>query len=234
MTMARKLLVDVSVTRFYHCISRCVRKAFLCGEGCEHRKQWLEDRLELLAENFAVSVCGFSLMDHHLHVLVRLDPGVADGWSDEEVVRRWIALYPPRTLDVDDLDTVRMWVEHERQDAKKVAAYRQRLQDLGWFMKSLKEPLARLANKEDDCNLLLVDYTSRVVRNGTARVSAEVAGILERLNTSVEFWSDHIQAMFDKQRILGSYFSTTRERLRTLAAERGVHHLDNAVSLADR
>ena len=65
MTMARKLLVDVSVTRFYHCISRCVRKAFLCGEGCEHRKQWLEDRLELLAENFAVSVCGFSLMDNH-------------------------------------------------------------------------------------------------------------------------------------------------------------------------
>ena len=136
-----------------------------------------EDRLELLAENFAVSVCGFSLMDNHLHVLVRLDPGVADGWSDEEVVRRWIAVYPPRTLDVDDLDTVRMWVEHERQDAKKVAAYRQRLQDLGWFMKSLKEPLARLANKEDDCNLLLVDYTSRVVRNGKARVSAEVAGI---------------------------------------------------------
>ena len=173
-------------------------------------------------------------MDNHLHVLVRLDPGVADGWSDEEVVRRWIAVYPPRTLDVDDADTVRMWVEHEGQDAKKVAAYRQRLQDLGWFMKSLKEPLARLANKDDDCNLLLVDYTSRVVRNGKARVSAEVAGILERLNTSAEFWSDPIRALFDKQRILGSYFSTTRERLRTLAAERGVHHLDNAVSLADR
>ena len=47
MTMVRKLLVDVNVTRFYHCISRCVRKAFLCGEGCEHRRQWLEDRLEL-------------------------------------------------------------------------------------------------------------------------------------------------------------------------------------------
>src|SRR3990167_4073975 len=230
--MARKLLVDVSVTRFYRCISRCGRNVFLCGEGCEHRKQWLEDRLELLAENFAVSVCGFSLMDNHLHVLVRLDPGVADGWSDEAVVRRWIAVYPPRTLDVDDPDTVRMWVEHEGQDAKKVAAYRQRLQDLGWFMKSLKEPLARLANKDDDCNLLLVDYTSRVVRNGKARVSPEVAGIMERLNTSAEFWSDHIRALFDKQRILGSYFSATRERLRTLAVERGVHHLDNAVSLA--
>jgi hypothetical protein len=32
-----------------------------------------------------------------------------------------------------------------------VARYRARLQDLGWFMKALKEPLARMANKEDDC-----------------------------------------------------------------------------------
>ena len=28
-------------------------------------------------------------MDNHLHLLVRLDPEVAKGWSDEEVVRRW-------------------------------------------------------------------------------------------------------------------------------------------------
>jgi hypothetical protein len=28
-------------------------------------------------------------MDNHLHVLVRLDPDVAKGWSDEQVVRRW-------------------------------------------------------------------------------------------------------------------------------------------------
>ena len=55
MTVARSQLVDVGVTRYYHCISRCVRRAFLCGEGFEHRKQWIEDRLELLARWFAVS-----------------------------------------------------------------------------------------------------------------------------------------------------------------------------------
>jgi len=84
MTVARSQLVDVEVSRYYHCISRCVRRAFLCGEGYEHRKQWIEDRLELLAGNFAVSVCGFGVMDNHLHVLVRLDPGMADQWTDEE------------------------------------------------------------------------------------------------------------------------------------------------------
>ena len=151
MTIARSQLVDLEVTRYYHCISRCVRRAFLCGEGYEHRKQWIEDRLQLLAQNFAVSICGFSVMDNHLHVLVRLDPGVADSWSDEEVVRRWIAVYPPRTLDFQDPKLVQLWVNHQLKDPAKVAQYRQRLQELGWLMKALKEPLARMANQEDDC-----------------------------------------------------------------------------------
>jgi hypothetical protein len=33
MAIARSKLVDVSVARWYHCLSRCVRKAFLLGEG---------------------------------------------------------------------------------------------------------------------------------------------------------------------------------------------------------
>ena len=108
MTVARSLLVDPELTRYYHCISRCVRRAFLCGEGYQHRKQWIEDRLQLLAQNFALSVCGFSVMDNHLHLLVRLDGAVADQWSDEEVVRRWMAIYPPRQLDRDDPDLVQV------------------------------------------------------------------------------------------------------------------------------
>src|SRR5271165_4542933 len=96
MAMARAHLVDVSVTRWYHCITRCVRRAFLLGEGPFDRRVWIERRLQELAEIFAVSVAGFSVLDNHLHVLVRLDPDVAKGWSDEEVVRRWGRLFPPR------------------------------------------------------------------------------------------------------------------------------------------
>jgi hypothetical protein len=77
-------------------VTRCVRRAFLLGEGTDDRKGWIEGRLEELAKIFAVSVAGFSVMDNHLHVLVRLDPDVAGSWPDEDVVRRWGRLFPPR------------------------------------------------------------------------------------------------------------------------------------------
>jgi hypothetical protein len=44
MTMARAQLGDVSVTRWYHCITRCVRRAFLLAEGPLDRKEWIELR----------------------------------------------------------------------------------------------------------------------------------------------------------------------------------------------
>ena len=150
MTMARAHLVDPTVTRWYHCVTRCVRRAFLLSEGPINRREWIERRLEELAEIFAVAVGGFSVMDNHLHVLVRLDPDVADGWSDEEVVRRWGRLFPPRDRSRQPLPVSKAWVEWRLKDLAWVAMARSRLQSLSWFMKCLKEPLARLANRQDE------------------------------------------------------------------------------------
>jgi REP element-mobilizing transposase RayT len=105
--------------------------------------------LQELAEIFAVSVGGFSVMDNHLHVLVRLDPDVAPGWSDEDVVRRWGRLFPPRDKSRQPIAVSKAWVQWRLEDAKWVATARQRLQSLSWFMKCLKEPLSRLANRQD-------------------------------------------------------------------------------------
>ena len=85
MAIARAKLVDLTVTRWYHCVSRCVRKAFLLGEGEHSRQEWLENRLEELAEIFAVAVGGFAVMHNHLHVLLRLESrrnwlGSSSGW----------------------------------------------------------------------------------------------------------------------------------------------------------
>ena len=52
MTTARKMIVDPGVTSFYHCISRCVRRAFLCGEEHAHRKQKEEKRTGILLDDF--------------------------------------------------------------------------------------------------------------------------------------------------------------------------------------
>jgi hypothetical protein len=150
MTMARAHLVDVSMTRWYHCITRCVRRALLLGEGPLDRKEWIDRRLEELAGIFAISVGGFSVMDNHLHLLLRLDPEIAGGWTDEEVVRRWGRLYPPRDKSRQPLPVSKAWVDWRLQDVAWVAKARQRLQNLSWFMKCLKEPLARLANQQDE------------------------------------------------------------------------------------
>jgi REP element-mobilizing transposase RayT len=126
-----------------------VRRAFLLGEGEHDRKGWIERRLEELAEIFAVAVGGFSVLDNHLHVLLRLDPDIAAAWSDEEVVRRWGRLFPPRDRTRRAVPVSDDWVQSRLKDVASVAKARERLQSLSWFMKCLKEPLARLANREE-------------------------------------------------------------------------------------
>ena len=121
MTIARAHLVDPSVTRWYHCVTRCVRRAFLLGEGMHDRKSWIEHRLEELAEIFAVAVAGFAILDNHLHLLVRLDPEVARGWSDEDVVRRWGRLFPPRDKARQVAPVSDEWVQARLKDARWVA-----------------------------------------------------------------------------------------------------------------
>ena len=344
MTVARAHLVDPSVTRWYHCVTRCVRRAFLLGEeGCD-RKGWIERRLEELAEIFAVAVAGFAILDNHLHLLVRLDPDVAKGWSDEEVVRRWGRLFPPRDKTRQAVAVSDEWVQERLKDVAWVATARQRLQSLSWFMKCLKEPLSRLANRQEqtrgaffegrfksvailddesllatcayiDLNpvaagiakspeasphtsikqrvehvqeqgrtedlkaaeagsvagstaaagleeglwlcpvedrrrldsaregmiegfslgnyLLLVEYTGRLFRDGKAAISAELAGIFERLGSDAESWQARLQKLA-AGRLLGRFFAASRALLRETATRLGVHHLANLGGCAAR
>jgi REP element-mobilizing transposase RayT len=149
MPTPRKLLVDPLVTRLYHCISRCVRHAHLCGDGNEHRKDWIEQRLEQLASIFAIEVCGYSVLDSHLHVVVQLDPDRAKSWTDQEILERWTKLYPGGAGLANVPDNPEEIVISTPDDQPRAERLRSRLASLSWFMKCLKEPLARRANKED-------------------------------------------------------------------------------------
>jgi len=112
-------------------------------------KQWIDDRLRELADIFAVSVGGFATLDNHLHLLVRLDQSAAEAWSDDEVARRWGRLFPPRDKQRRPLPVLDAWVQSRLQDQAWTARTGKRLVSLNWFMKCLKEPLARMANRQE-------------------------------------------------------------------------------------
>ncbi|AVP97408.1 hypothetical protein C7S18_09470 [Ahniella affigens] len=91
---ARERTVPTNCSGYYHCVSRCVRRAWLCGydkvndKNHDYRRQWVEDRLMALAEAYSVSIYAYAVMSNHLHVVVKVDAVAAQDWSDEEVARR--------------------------------------------------------------------------------------------------------------------------------------------------
>jgi hypothetical protein len=161
MTIARRLLVDEHHGGIYHCISRCVRRAYLCGDRWEHRREWIHKRLLDLTGIFAIDVGAYAVMGNHLHVISRTAPERVGTWPDIEVARRWLQLYP-RELDrllrsIGPMPA--MVTERHRATAaatlaksrRRMKQIRGRLSSLSWFMKCLKEPIAHRANREDDC-----------------------------------------------------------------------------------
>lgn len=161
MATARRLLVDASHSGVYHCISRCVRRAFLCGRDdfsgrdYEHRRGWIRDRLRELAGLYALEVHAYAVMSNHLHVVLRTLPGRVAGWSDAEVARRWLRIFPGQTgtrVAGKPPLSEEVAVAILCRDREKLALCRERLADLSWFMRSLNEPVARRANREDDCS----------------------------------------------------------------------------------
>jgi hypothetical protein len=76
MPKPRKSQVILEETPYYHCVSRCVRRTFLCGidsftrKSYEHCHQWIVDRIKRLTDIFAIDCCAYSVMSNHLHVLL--------------------------------------------------------------------------------------------------------------------------------------------------------------------
>ncbi len=157
MTQPRKTLISVTDTSYYHIVSRCVRRTFLCGydqdtgTDYEHRRQWIVDRIRILSSLFAVDICAFAVMSNHYHLVIKLAPDQLDDLTDDEVMDRWLILYRGSLLVQQYRAGDALSLTERESVSDTISIWRKRLCDLSWFMKCLNEPVARQANLEDDC-----------------------------------------------------------------------------------
>jgi REP element-mobilizing transposase RayT len=157
MTRARSSQIDLASTPYYHVISRCVRRAFLCGrdkytgQNFEHRRTWLVERIKLLTSVYAIDIAAYAIMSNHYHLVLRVAKERAQEWSVDEVIERWYRLYKSNVL----VDRYRKGEEMSGAEIQAVNTvvngWRQRLHDISWLMKNLNEHIARKANREDKC-----------------------------------------------------------------------------------
>ncbi len=154
MTTPRSAIAPPGVPGYYHVVTRCVRRSFLCGfdqltgRSFDHRRSWVVARMKELGELFAVRVLAFSAMSNHLHLALQFDPEWVEAWTDREVAERWNRLYPRADMnEAEQEDRIKAWLAQEG----KVENMRERLASVSEFMKNLAEPIARAANLEDGC-----------------------------------------------------------------------------------
>jgi REP element-mobilizing transposase RayT len=157
MPKPRKELVLLAETPYYHCVSRCVRRAFLCGvdsltgKSYEHRRQWIVDRMKQLVDIFAIDLCSYAVLHNHYHVILHVDTDRAKGWSEQDVVERWERLFSLPVI-VQRYMAKEPITQAERDTVSELLTkWRIRLHDISWFMRCINEPIARQANKEDVC-----------------------------------------------------------------------------------
>lgn len=155
MTRKREEQVSLDDTPFYHCMVRCVRRAFLFGEdesgrNFDHRKAWIVKRFKQLASVFAIDVCAYAVMSNHYHLVLCVDQEKAKVWTDCEVVERWLLLFKGDLL-------IERWLANGLTEAEEIKVqeiiddWRQRLMNISWFMRCMNESIARQANAEDGC-----------------------------------------------------------------------------------
>ena len=156
--LARKEMIDSTEVQICHTISRCVRRAFLCGkdpvsgESYDHRREWIRDRLEFLAGLFGIDCLTYAIMSNHVHLVLRSRPDVVAGWSDEEVARRWLRLFPVRReKDGSAAKPEEGEIATIVSQADVLTERRRRLSDISWWMRCTTEHIARHANREDRC-----------------------------------------------------------------------------------
>jgi len=158
MTCARSQIAPPGEFGCFHVVTRCVRRAFLCGsdqltgKNFDHRRQWIEERIHFLADSFAVSIYSYAVMSNHTHIVLSVDPQSVSDWTDKQVADRWLRVFPGAMAQAssdEQKQRVRMGLLSTPDRMEEI---RKRLGSFSWFMRALNEPIARMANEEDNCS----------------------------------------------------------------------------------
>jgi REP element-mobilizing transposase RayT len=123
----------------------------LTGKSYEHRRQWIADRMKQLADIFAIDICSYAVLSNHYHVILHVDTQLAAEWSDQEVIERWGQLFSLPVIVQRYLAKEPITQAESDTVSELLTKWRNRLYDISWFMRCINEPIARQANKEDDC-----------------------------------------------------------------------------------
>ena len=157
MTIARRKQLRLDITPYYHCVTRCVRRAFICGRDkvtgrdFSHRRDWIEKHLFVLTEVFCIDIAGYAVMSNHYHVVLHVDQERANQLSDRDVIERWHKLYKGPDIVRSYLSGDEL-TESELETVKvTINQWREQLSNISRFMGHLNESIARRSNKEDKC-----------------------------------------------------------------------------------
>lgn len=155
MPKPRKQCLNIKETRYFHCISRCVRQNYLCGKdpqtkkNYEYRKQWLKDKLTQLSKHFAIEICSYAIMSTHYHLVLKVNISKLKSMSSDEIIQHWTSVSPSKVK-------MRELMAHQQNNnhkeiRKTIRDWRKRLMNISWYMAILNQSIARKANKEDNC-----------------------------------------------------------------------------------
>ncbi|GAK84573.1 mobile element protein [Vibrio ponticus] len=157
MTTARNQQIAVDVTPYYHCVSRCVRRSYLCGidplteQSYEHRREWIKQKIYALSQVYCIDICAHAIMSNHYHLVVHINKEKALSLSNLQVVERWQQDHKLPSL-------VSRWIAgqlasraEEEACLSIIDSWRFRLWSLSWFMKELNFDIAYQANREEGC-----------------------------------------------------------------------------------
>ncbi len=147
-----------SVSGFFHCTNRSVRRTVLCNKNDVnnnhyfHYKDWIEKKILELSNSFSVSLYAYAVMDSHYHIVLQLNSQSAIDWTEEQVAENWLRAFPGQ---LDDPNYAKQRILKKLAiltNKDKLQLYRQRLGSVSWFLKCINESVENRNREENQVN----------------------------------------------------------------------------------